>query len=209
MKGLVLDTSTERGIVAVVDHGAIVFQEQLPFGLQNSHFLLPALYRRLKDHGLKLHELSFVGVGVGPGSYTGIRVGAMIAKTLSFTCGLPLIGVCTLDLFVDEGDGEFAAVIDAKIGGVYLQKGGRKNGIVQSTGPMLSPLDEAKELLADVPTIITPNAEKIRSKLEVRGVWLEKYPSAERLAQLARQKMQKGGHAKPLELLYMRETWKH
>lgn len=214
MIGLVLEVSTERGIIAVFDQKRAIFQEQLPFGFQCSHALLPELENKLKNNAFKLSDLSYIAVGVGPGSYTGIRVGASIAKSLAFVLNIPLIGVCTLDTFIPDEDGLFAAIIDAKIGGAYLQSGRLKNGqIDQISAPKACSLKEAGELLKEVPTLITPHAEQIQSKLknmhpECHWHWQEKYPSAERLMKVAEEKMKEGAFSMDckLELLYMRKT---
>jgi tRNA threonylcarbamoyl adenosine modification protein YeaZ len=213
MLGLVLEVSTERGIVAAFDHDNCLFQEQLPYGIQNSHFLLPELQKKINDR-FKLANLSYIAVGVGPGSYTGIRVGAAIAKTLAFVFQIPLIGICTLDTFVPDEEGVFAVVIDAKIGGAYLQIGCLKNGRVEPVrGPQACSLAEAAELLENIPTIVTPNAGQIRTKLEKikpenHWNWQESYPRAERLLLIAQNKMKEGAFSTDcqLELLYMRKT---
>lgn len=209
MRGIVLDTCTERGIVAIVDGVQIVYQAQLPFGLQNAQFLLPTLQAGLKDAGIALNTLSYIATGVGPGSYTGIRVGATVAKTLAFTCQLPLVGICTLDAFIPDSDGLFAVVIDAKIGGIYMQTGIKHGGglIEMTSDPMVCALEEGAKLLESIPTIVTPNAEKIRPKFEklISCVWNETAPSCERMVELAQIKLCAGNHER-FELLYMRKT---
>lgn len=214
MLGLVLDVSTERGMIAVCDHQKKIFHEQLPVGFQNSHFALPELEKKILEKSFKLKDLSYIAVGVGPGSYTGIRVGAAIAKSLAFVLQIPLIGVCTLDTFIPSKEGSFAAIIDAKIGGAYLQIGCLKNGQVDLIlGPKACSLQEAAELLKNIPMIITPNAGQIRSKLEkispeCHWNWEESYPDADRLVQIAQEKMKAGAFSTDckLELMYMRKT---
>lgn len=205
MQALVLDVSTERGVIAVFNDQEKIFEEQLPYGFQNSHFALPELQKKMDSNLFKLADLNYIGVGVGPGSYTGIRVGAAIAKSLAFVLEIPLIGICTLDALIPNEEGNFAAIIDAKIGGVYLQTGG--------SGPKACSLPEAVGLLKDIPLIVTPNAGQIRPKLEKifpenRWNWEEVYPRAERLKQTAEEKMKSGTFSMDckLDLLYMRKT---
>lgn len=232
MPALIFDTSTERGFVAITEEENLLFHSELPFGLQNSQHLLPEIHRGLQQTKLAIGGLEFVGVGVGPGSYTGIRVGATVAKTLTFACRLPLIGICSLDGFIPDKPSSFAAVIDAKIGGVYLQIGEMMDGQVHYvTGPEVHRLQRAVELLcdADVQVLVTPNASQLRSKLvrEGKGTgtgmgtgkgigtgkggeweWQESYPSPQQMAKIANEKFAKqefslDGH---LNLLYMRKT---
>lgn len=214
MIGLVIETSTERGVVAAFDSAQCLFKEELPFGIQNSHLLLSELQKKIKEKVLGLGSLSFIAVGIGPGSYTGIRVGATIAKTLAFVFQVPLIGICTLDAFIPNHDGVFASVIDAKIGGLYVQTGSLSKGSVeQLLKPEAYSLIDAAEILKHVPTIVTPNAEKIRPKLEVlvpehSWYWQEDYPQVEHMNALAMKKMlgMKAEDTSHLELLYMRKT---
>ena len=209
MRGIVLDTCTERGVVAIVEGTNIIFQAQLPFGLQNAQFLLPTLQAGLKDASIELNTLAYIATGVGPGSYTGIRVGVTVAKTLAFACRMPIVGICTLDVFVPDNEGSFAVVIDAKIGGIYMQTGIKHGGgrFEVTSDPMVCTLDEGAKRLEHIPTIVTPNAEKIRLKFaQLTGcAWMESAPSCERLAELAQIKLRAGNHER-FELLYMRKT---
>lgn len=213
MTTLVLETSTERGVLAVFNGDVCLFEEQLSLGLHNSHLLLPKLHEKMDALGFQLSELTAVVVGVGPGSYTGIRMGAIVAKTLAFAYRIPLIGICTLEAFIPEKDGRFAVVIDAKIGGAYMQKGERREGTALfGSAPQAYSLEETVKLLQGTETIVTPSAEKIRPKLESLGLgpqcsWLETYPSAAQMMKVAAKK--KGvdvGDASHLDLLYLRKT---
>lgn len=212
MRILVLDTSTERGIAACIDQERILFSLDLPPGLHNSRYLLPELQKTLKEKSVNLHTIECIVSGMGPGSYTGIRVGAIIAKTLSFANSIPLVGVCSLDAFVPDHNCSFAALIDAKIGGVYLQKGTLHQGKVESTPPMIVTLEQAAQILQDCTVLVTPQIEPLRTKLSEFLLpgheWQERPPSATRMASVAMEKYMKGdytldGH---LDLLYMRKT---
>lgn len=211
---LVIETSTERGVVACVSGDRQLFSVELPFGLLNSKFLLPELDRGLKSAGIVLSELTHVVVGIGPGSYTGIRVGVIVAKTLAFALEIPLIGICTLDSFLPDCEGEFATVIDAKIGGVYLQKGCFMKGQVSLLlERQVVSLAEAAILLKGVGLIVTPNAASLASKLaahlsDSHWRWLECYPSVIQMAALGLEKYRAGDYSTTghLELLYMRKT---
>lgn len=213
---LILDTSTERGFVAIIQEMELLYHVQLPFGMQNAQSLLPEIQQGLASTGYSIDKIDFVAVGIGPGSYTGIRVGATVAKTLAFACGLPLVGVCSLDAFVPSRDGAFAAVIDAKVGGVYLQMGCRQRGIVSEVSePQIYPINKAAEMLCHVPTLVTPNAAQLRPKLEKEAVllnlkwqWQERYPSPVDMARKAKQKIdnQEFSLEGRLDLLYLRKT---
>lgn len=211
MRILVLDTSTERGIVACFDENKLIFSVELPVGLQNSKFLLSELEKQLGTK-IKMQSLECIAVGIGPGSYTGIRVGTIVAKTLAFALQIPLIGICTLDAFVPDHDCTFGVVIDAKIGGAYLQKGKLHEGVITTEMPQVLPLQQAADHLKGCEVLITPYAEHLRPKLEAflesSPAWQERYPSSLRLASLGLNKFRAGDFSKDghLELLYMRKT---
>ncbi len=82
--------------------------------------LLPLVQRVLATAGVSMNELTGVIVGVGPGPFTGLRVGVAAAQTLAEVLGVPVRGVCTLDVIAREwaetGDApaEFAVVADAR-----------------------------------------------------------------------------------------------
>lgn len=214
MLGLILDTSTERGIVAAVDGDKRLFEIQLPFGLQSSHFLLPELEAQLGKHHLSTADLDYVACGTGPGSYTGIRVAATVAKAVAFVHRIPLVGVGTMGAFIPSVPGPFAVVIDAKMGGVYLQVG---DGAGKRGEAQVMPLSEAAVLLKDVDLLLTPHSVVLRPKIEALcpgkvWEWHEMAPSAEALARSALAKVE-GGDYHPdgfedssLELLYLRKT---
>jgi tRNA threonylcarbamoyladenosine biosynthesis protein TsaB len=214
MRILILDTSTERGIAAFLENEQLLDEKELPFGLQNAQLLLPELQQRILKLKWQWSSLDLIGVAVGPGSYTGIRIGSMVAKTLSFACKIPLVGICTLDGFIPKHDGVFAAVIDAKIGGVYLQISRMRNGIVTPLfAPQICPLAKAVELLKECPILVSPNSAQLEAKFSALSYgcqwsWEEHYPSPVRLSAVAIENWKKGGGSidGKLELLYMRKT---
>lgn len=203
MQALIIDTSTERGIVSFVKDHQLLYHVELPFGLQNSHFLLPELDKGLKELNLSLSTFNLIAVGVGPGSYTGIRVGAMAAKTLSMAENTPLIGISTLDGF--ETEGEYAVVIDAKMGGVYIKSSSKAE-------PAMLTIEEALEFVRYAPEILSPNSVSIKKKFDELGAinpkWIDLYPNPLAIYRRAVEKFHKKEYSTEgdLELLYMRKT---
>lgn len=219
---LIIETSTERGIIACIDKEKVLFDSRLPIGLQNSKHLLPELMQRVKQSAVDIKSCSGIVIGVGPGSYTGIRVGATVAKTLSFVLKVPLISINSLMTFIPSVNGKFATVIDARIGGVYFQLGSKEGEeTVFFGGPQVLSLEKAAEVLMDIPYLVTPSMELLRVKLEkarkeIEGKytakedwsWEECYPSAMQMAAFGQQKLLAGDVIldNSLELLYMRKT---
>ncbi len=206
---LLLDTSTERGLIALAKGKQIVIQKELPFGLQNAQNLLPCIEKCTQECGFAPQDLQGVAVGVGPGSYTGIRVGVAVAQGLALACHIPWISLCTLECFLPSQNGTFAVVIDAKIGGMYVWKAKRHGQIVTSLSEaQLLPLPEVQSFLDDVEIIVTPHLNLIQPKINIQKTWEEQPPQAHRMAELAQLKFSHHDvvHDDRVELLYLRKT---
>ncbi|WP_068466848.1 tRNA (adenosine(37)-N6)-threonylcarbamoyltransferase complex dimerization subunit type 1 TsaB [Candidatus Protochlamydia phocaeensis] len=214
---LLIETSTERGVIACLNQLEVVFAQELPFGSAQSKFLMPELAAAMEDLDVSPTELTCIGVGIGPGSYTGIRMGVSVAQALSFSWNLPLIGVCSLDGFVPtENNIAFAAIIDAKIGGAYVRKGYRSDeGVRYLSEPILSPLEDIKNILTDeVSHLVSPSYQTLKAKLDALypnnpWQWEERPPSVEALAFSVEAAYQRGlwkEPGQPIDLLYLRET---
>jgi tRNA threonylcarbamoyl adenosine modification protein YeaZ len=214
MLTLIIETSTERGLIALLDGKTLLFQTMLPFGYNNSKFLLPAIEAELKNKALTLQQLSLIAVGIGPGSYTGIRIGVVVAKTLAYALKKPLIGLCSLTGFIPDSDGPFAVLIDAKIGGVYLLTG-EKNGekISFTSQPEVCEWIHIKERLKGIKILVTPYSARIQPLMqthypELDCEWQEIGPSALQLGHSALEKFHQGEFSEDthLDLLYLRKT---
>lgn len=209
MNLLIIDTSTERGLLAYCKHSLVNQVHLLPFGLNQSKTLMSDL-QKLIDSLEQPLNLEAIGVTVGPGSYTGIRIGVAVAQSLAYAWKLPLIGVPSLHGFIPEKEGNYAAVIDARIGGVYILKGKKEKGVCIYEGqPLVASIEEAQELLQECPHLVTPYAQHLQAKLKGEWTWEEKDPSAQALAiSLEKQFQDKQAVYPPeqLPILYLRET---
>jgi tRNA threonylcarbamoyladenosine biosynthesis protein TsaB len=139
---LAFDTATPLVTVALHDGEDVVCELVSDRPLQHGEQLAPLIDRALRETGLVREDLTAIGVGVGPGPFTGLRVGLVTARTLGFVLELPVYGVCTLDVLAveavdtgavgNEGDGEFVVATDARRKEVYLATydgdGGRLDG---------------------------------------------------------------------------------
>lgn len=214
MHTLLIETSTERGFVAIFKDIDCLFEKELPFGYNNSKYILPVIDEVLQKAGLKPKQLQLISVGVGPGSYTGIRVGAIIGKTLSYACKLPLIGICTLETFLPDRDCSFAVIVDAKIGGAYVLKGQQSHGVIHYTSQAaLLSLIDLEAQLEETEVLLTPYKEVLQTKLKElypksTWEWQEKSPSPEQMALRTRSKFTEGAFSMDsrLDLLYLRKT---
>ena len=149
-KFLIIDTSGQQSFTALHLPSRALKVEYLP-PLQQSQKLLPAIKNLLLSQ-----TLDFIAVGIGPGSFTGTRVGVMTAKTLSFSLALPLISFCSLKCYLPEADGAFTISISAKSQGFYALKGSKKGTSFSFHSPQLvkqEPSSMKHEL--NIPTLAT------------------------------------------------------
>lgn len=120
---LAFDTATPAITVAVHDGSSVVGRSGGEGATAHGELLAPAIRAALDQAGLEPSDLTDVAVGVGPGPYTGLRVGVVTALTLGATLGLRTHGVCTLDILAAEaapGLGtEFLVATDARRREVY------------------------------------------------------------------------------------------
>jgi tRNA threonylcarbamoyladenosine biosynthesis protein TsaB len=104
MKIIAIETSSGLGGVAILEINAksAVLQKALALkrGLVHGKLLVPAMDKLIKQAGWQKDELELVAIDIGPGSYTGLRVGLAIAKTMSYALKARIIGVASLDALV-------------------------------------------------------------------------------------------------------------
>ena len=123
---LAFDTATPAVSVALHDGDDVVAELASEQPMRHGEQLAPLIDRVLRARGLVRQDLTAIAVGVGPGPFTGLRVGLVTARTLGFVLEVPVYGVCTLDVLaveaVDTGSviGEFVVATDARRKEVYL-----------------------------------------------------------------------------------------
>lgn len=116
---LALDTSTPLVSVALLDDDRVVAQATSDRPMQHGERLAPMITEALHSVGAIRQDVTAVAVGVGPGPFTGLRVGLVTARMLGVALGVPVYGASSLDVLavraVAEGVGEpFLATIDAR-----------------------------------------------------------------------------------------------
>lgn len=95
---LALDTATRFASMALHDGRVLRYEATWEAGRQHTTQLMPRVVAALEELRLGPDALSAVAVSLGPGSFTGLRVGLAIAKGLALTRGIPLVGIPTLDI---------------------------------------------------------------------------------------------------------------
>ena len=122
---LAFDTATHAVTVALhtgTADGDVVASSTVVDALRHGELLAPGIERVLAEAGCRPRDLTGIAVGVGPGPFTGLRVGIMTARTMAAVLEIPVYGVCTLDVVAAAVSGEpggFRVATDARRKEVY------------------------------------------------------------------------------------------
>lgn len=122
MRLLALETATLAGGAALLDDGRLVGESRLNIALTHSERLMAVVDRLLHDCGWDVSSLGGVAVSIGPGSFTGLRIGAATAKGLALALDVPVAAVPTLDALAATlpfADAPVCPILDARRGEVY------------------------------------------------------------------------------------------
>lgn len=149
MTGLFLDTSTKNGFLALTIDGQLTETRLLP----ETNQIFPALSTLLPK------DLQYIAVGIGPGSYTGTRVGVAAAKTLAFGLNIPLIGFYSPLAYLPPDLETFTYIHESKNGSLFVLKGKKDKQNISYTcheRVALSPYDGP---------LVTPDPASLEARL--------------------------------------------
>jgi tRNA threonylcarbamoyladenosine biosynthesis protein TsaB len=150
---LTLDSATDAVTVALFDGTTVVAEHTEEDRLRHGERLAPAIARVLAAAGVQPDALTRIAVGVGPGPFTGLRIGIVTATTMAEALGIEVVGVCTLDVIASavEVDGPFLVATDARRKEVYWAA--YTSPRQRRTEPAVSfPAELATDLPADLAT---------------------------------------------------------
>ena len=153
MKILGIESAALVASVAILDEDITIAEYTTNFKKTHSETLLPMLDEIIKMTGIDCSELSAIAVSGGPGSFTGLRIGAACAKGLALALDLPLIHVPTLDamaLNIYSSDAIIVPIMDARRNQVYtgIYKNDCNLEIIKES--MAVAIDELFEILRDL-----------------------------------------------------------
>lgn len=201
---LALDTATPAVTVALHDgttaRGTIAESSRVD-ARRHGELLLPAVDRVLADAGLGLDAVTAVVVGVGPGPYTGLRVGLMTAAAFGSALGVPVHGVCTLDALAYAAgiETDFVVATDARRKEVYWAR--YSGPRTRTAGPAVDRPADIAEQVAGLPAVGAGALLYPDAFTEVRG---PEQVSAAALAALAAERLAAGADLEPPRPLYLR-----
>lgn len=114
---LAIETSSRVGSLALCNGTSILAERTFSHGLQNAAKVLPLIDELCRERGVTARGIQEIAVSIGPGSFTGLRIGVTLAKTLAFATGARLFAVPTLPAIASNAPGDAAHVLpilDAK-----------------------------------------------------------------------------------------------
>ena len=179
-----IDTSTSQTSVALWSQGDVVGAMQFA-GVRKHDDVVPAVERLLEWTGIDLGHVGGVAVGIGPGLYTGLRVGVEAAKTFAQVLRVPIVGVSSLDVLafaVRTTRRRIGAVLDARRGEVFFGFYRSVHGGVMREGDYRVDRPEALaaelEAALDEVLLVGNGAMLYRRELEEPGVHVAFAPAA-------------------------------
>ncbi|TCP59837.1 tRNA threonylcarbamoyl adenosine modification protein YeaZ [Rhodovulum bhavnagarense] len=118
---LAFDTSAAHCAAALLRGGRILVSRRVEMGRGQAEQIVPLLEDLLEEGGTDWRGLDAVGVGVGPGNFTGIRISVALARGLALGLGVPAIGVSSFEALAEGEEGPVLVSLSAPRGSVYLQ----------------------------------------------------------------------------------------
>ena len=167
---ILIETSTELCSAAIASDGKIISYKESTKPREHASLTAVFIDEMLKETGMKVSDCSAVCVSMGPGSYTGLRVGVSTAKGLCFGAGIPMLAVGTLDTLVwqacDRTDYKhIIPMIDARRMEVYTAVFAPDGKQLTDTEAKIIDADSFSDLLEEGPVLFIGDAAEKCSKV--------------------------------------------
>ena len=156
---LAIDTSTTAITVALHDGTAVLAEATTLDSRAHAEHLAPGIERALADADAAPADVTDVAVGIGPGPFTGLRVGIVTGRTFAFALGIPVRGLCSLDAMTHDAwlagaRGDLLVATDARRKEVYAAHFAlHAAGLVRVAGPIVSKAVDLDPVWRDLPTL--------------------------------------------------------
>jgi tRNA threonylcarbamoyladenosine biosynthesis protein TsaB len=210
---LAIDSALDQSAAAVFDTGrqSVLASRTVPMQRGHAEALIPLIADVIEASGIGFPQLDRIAVTVGPGSFTGLRIGISAARGLALALGIPAVGVTSFAAFAApflafEPRRAVAVILDAKNDQVYLQ-GFDSHGEALAD-PVSASVSEAAGLLEDGPLIITGNAAQallVSAKAQGKSVHFAPSGPGPDIAMVARLGALADAQGQPPRPLYVRQ----
>lgn len=215
---LAIDTSSLVLSCALAEKDRLVAEWTVQKRLTHSEQLIPHLDEMMKEAGVEKKQITGIAVSIGPGSFTGLRIGLATAKMASYIWKVPVVGVDTLEALAWNMAGAQAFILplmDAQRGNVYAALYGAFQEMWQEAPAEVAPIDEviAAAVKHGGPIIAVGEcADMYKEKLQAAGILVASPQNrccrAGSVALAGISKLEKGEADDPLKLLpnYIRRS---
>ena len=213
-----IETATQQVSVAIGGHEGVLGMFEVSRGRRHAETLVPAIEFLCAQADVQIDEFAAIAVDIGPGLFTGMRVGLAAGKAMAQALRIPMIGISSLDLLafpLRHADRTIAAVIDARKGEVfYAFYKPVPGGVQRVTEPAVGRAEDlAADLMARGQNVVCVGDGALRYREEISGAagcdFAEQFlahPSAAPLVQLAHARALREDWVNPWEIqpLYLR-----
>jgi tRNA threonylcarbamoyladenosine biosynthesis protein TsaB len=215
-----VETATSQVGCALGGHEGVLASFHATRGRRHAEILTPAIAFICEQAEIELREVGVVAVDIGPGLFTGLRVGVATAKALAQALRVPMVGLSSLDLLAHRQRGTrrlIAAVIDARRGEVFSAFYRKVPGGLQRVSDAV--VTRAEEVAADLEALgeecLLVGDGAVRYAAAFSGLKRaeaaslgDAYPSAAALVELAQPRVQREEFVQPWELepIYLRQA---
>ncbi len=219
MKILGLDSSQERLNLGIIEEEKILAEKSLGAKGRLAEVIVGEIDKTLREVKLNLSQLSGLAISIGPGSYTGLRVGLSVAKSLAWSNKLPLMAVPTFEIIAyqySEKESTVAVIIQSRqgeiLGGLYDYKGSIP---VQKGEYLVCGLDKLAQLVPDDAIVLrlgeNPTEEILEKVLPDRKILIKNeiiIPRGPSVAVLGLERLKSGRTADPksIEPIYLQKA---
>jgi tRNA threonylcarbamoyladenosine biosynthesis protein TsaB len=151
-RALAIETSGRDGSIALVDADTVVAEQQFAHGLKNAAMVLPLIDGMCRAQGWTPADVRTIYVSAGPGSFTGLRIGITLSKSLAFATGARIVAVPSTRVLVENAPPEAQSVIivlDAKRDQIFTARFQRRSDRWAEIEP--AHLDSLSQMLARAP----------------------------------------------------------
>jgi tRNA threonylcarbamoyladenosine biosynthesis protein TsaB len=173
VKILAIETSTVLGGLAVTDDDSLIAESRLNVRVTHSERLLGEIDHILKRSSLVIGDIDVFGISIGPGSFTGLRVGLSTVKGLAFATGRPVVAVPTLEAFAWHLPfciHHVCPLLDARRGEVYAAVfEWRRDRFIRRIGECALPVEALIPQVSDSTVFLGEGAIRYREALERLG----------------------------------------
>jgi len=215
-----IETSTSCGSIALAERDRVLAEWNLNLSKTHSERLLPDLAHMLLSAGMKMDQIDVIAVSIGPGSFTGLRIGLTTAKALALAKAKPMVGIPTLDVLAENvltSEILVCPALDARRGELFAslyrrEPPGRSSRVTEYLS--VTP-ERLMERIGEPTLFLGDGALLYRDRLlsqashEICFAPLEyNAPRATALCRLALQKysVEGGIHARDIQALYVRAS---